>query len=575
MNKKIIKFLWEYLKDYKGKYFIGGFLVLVASVLGVLTGYLNGVSLEKITSMEFKLAILALVIYLICSFIKSFARKHSNIIFQKVSNNAMEKITYNVFEKVGLLPAKAFEEKSSGELINRVTTDSTNITSNLNQLIWIGSDIIAVGIISVYILMNSWIVFLEILIYLVIFYLYTKKYMPILKDNQKKIKEDVDKTTSTVNETIRGVREIRALGIREKINKSLKKDITFLFKKRNEVIDFTESYYTIIRNMNIILEVGVYITCVILILYGKSSITFAMSMTWYIYRFIYLFESFTNLSTSFQTLTVSAERILEILDNSMYQDIEFGQINKKVTGNITFKNIKFKYNEDEPYILNNFNLEIEKNKITALVGKSGGGKTTIFNLLLRYFDVSEGSILIDGVDIKEFSEKSLRENIAIIRQDPFLFNKTILENFKIVDDKVTLKKVREYCKLSEIDDYIMGLPAGYNTLIGEGGINLSGGQKQRLAIARALMKESKILLLDEATSALDNVNQEKIKKVISKLSKDHTIIIVAHRLSTIIDADQICFMEKGKIKISGTHDELLEKSKDYKKLYLNDELQGM
>ena len=571
MNKKIIKFLWEYLKDYKGKYFLGGILVILASLIGVLTGYLNGVSLDKIASSEFKLAILALVIYLICSYIKSFARKYSNIIFQKVSNNAMEKITYNVFEKVGLLPAKAFEEKSSGELINRVTNDSTNITSNLNQLIWIGSDIVAVFIISIYILINSWVVFLEILIYLIIFYFYTKKYMPILKDNQKKIKEDVDKTTSTVNETIRGVREIRALGIREKVNKSLKKDIVKLFKKRNEVIDFTENYYTIVRNMNILLEVGVFITCVVLIIYGKSTITFAMAMTWYIYRFIYLFESFTNLSTSFQTLTVSAERILEILDNSMYQDIEFGEVNKKSIGNIKFKDVKFKYDEKEPYILNNFNLEIEKNKITALVGKSGGGKTTIFNLLLRYFDVNEGDIYIDDINIKDFTEKSLRDNIAIIRQDPFLFNKTILENFKIVNEKVTLKKVREYCKLSEIDDYIMSLPNGYDTIIGEGGINLSGGQKQRLAIARALMKESKILLLDEATSALDNVNQEKIKKVISKLAKNHTVIIVAHRLSTIIDADKICFMENGKVKISGTHEELLKNSKDYKKLYLNDE----
>ena len=148
-----------------------------------------------------------------------------------------------------------------------------------------------------------------------------------------------------------------------------------------------------------------------------------------------------------------------------------------------------------------------------------------------------------------------------------------MDNFKILDEKITLKKVREYCQKCEIDDYIMSLPKQYDTLIGEGGINLSGGQKQRLAIARALLKESKIILLDEATSALDNVNQEKIKKVIMNLASDHTIIIVAHRLSTIIDADEICFMENGQVKIKGTHKELLKKSKDYKKLYLNDGLE--
>ena len=196
-------------------------------------------------------------------------------------------------------------------------------------------------------------------------------------------------------------------------------------------------------------------------------------------------------------------------------------------------------------------------------------------MLLRYFDVNEGNILIDGINIQDFSEKSLQNNIAIIRQDPFLFNLSILDNFKILDDKISLKKVREYCQKCEIDDYIMSLPNKYDTLIGEGGINLSGGQKQRLAIARALMKESRIILLDEATSALDNVNQEKIKKVIMNLAKDHTIVIVAHRLSTIIDADQICYMEQGCVKVQGTHQELLKKSKDYKKLYLNDGIENM
>ncbi|MBQ7031014.1 MAG: ABC transporter ATP-binding protein [Bacilli bacterium] len=573
MNKKIIKFLWSYLKEYKIQYIIGAIFIIVSSLLGVVSGYLNGISVEKITTLEFKLAILALVIYFICNIIKSMLRKVSNVIFQKISNNGMEKITYNVFEKVGLLPAKAFEEKSSGELINRVTSDSTNIVSNLNQLVWIGSDIIAVLVISVYILANSWIIFAEILIYLVIFYFYTKKYMPKLKENQKNIKKDIDATTSKVNEAIRGVREIRALGIREKINKRVKGDITKLFKKRNETIEFTESYYATVRNMNSILETTVFISCIVLLVYNQVSLTFVIAMTWYIYRFMYLFESFTNISTSFQTLIVSAERILELLDNSLYKDINFGKVNKKVDGNIEFKNITFRYSEDEPIILNDFNLEIEKNKVTALVGRSGGGKTTIFNLLLRYFDASDGNILIDGIKIQDFSEKSLQNNIAIIRQDPFLFNLSILENFKIIDDKVSLKSIREYCKKSEIDDYIMSLPKGYDTLIGEGGINLSGGQKQRLAIARALMKESKILLLDEATSALDNVNQEKIKKVIMKLSKDHTIVVVAHRLSTIIDADRICFIDKGKVKVSGTHEELMKNSKDYKELYLNDSLE--
>ena len=573
MNKSVFQFLWNYLKSYKIKYIYGSILIFIASLLSVVTGHLNGLSVEKITKGEYKLAIIFLIIFFTCNMLKSIARKRSNVIFEKISNNVMEKITYNVFEKIGLLPAKAFEEKSSGELINRVTSDSTNIVSNFNSLIWIGSDIAAVLIIAIYVLINSWVIFLEIIIYLLVFYIFTKKYMPLLKENQKSIKKDIDKTTSKVNEAIRGVREIRALGIREKINKNVKKDITSIFINRNKEVDFTENYYASVRNINNIFESFVFISSIPLLMYNQVSLTFVIAMTWYIYRFMYLIESFTSISKNFQTMNVSADRIMEILDNRLYNDIVYGSLNKQVNGIIKFNNVTFKYSDEENNILNNFNLNIENNKITALVGNSGGGKTTIFNLLLRYFDTNEGDILIDDVNIKEYSEKSLHKNIAIIRQDPFLFNLSFLENFKIIDNKISLEAVKKYCKMCEIDEYIESLPKKYDTLVGEGGVNLSGGQKQRLAIARALMKESKIILLDEATSALDNVNQEKIKKIITKLSKDHTIIIIAHRLSTIIDADEICLIEKGRIKIKGTHNYLMKNSKDYQKLYLKDNIE--
>ena len=180
-------------------------------------------------------------------------------------------------------------------------------------------------------------------------------------------------------------------------------------------------------------------------------------------------------------------------------------------------------------------------------------------------------LLVDDIPIEDFTEDSLRENIAIIRQEPFIFNKTILENLKIIDPYMSLKKIRNACKLAEIDEYIMSLPNKYDTMIGEGGINLSGGQKQRLAIARALLKNSKIILFDEATSALDNDNQSKIKQAIDNLVKDHTIIIVAHRLSTIIDADVIYLIDGGKVVASGTHKQLLKKSLIYKNLYINEE----
>lgn len=212
-------------------------------------------------------------------------------------------------------------------------------------------------------------------------------------------------------------------------------------------------------------------------------------------------------------------------------------------------------------------MKIEPNKKIAIVGASGQGKSTLFNLITRIFDVKTGEITLDNINIKDIAEEDLRKNISIIRQEPFVFNRTIKENFKLIDDKITLSKIRECTKMAYLDDYIMSLPKKYDTMLGEGGVNLSGGQKQRLSIAKALSKGSKVLLFDEATSALDNSTQEYIKKTIDDLVRDHTIVIVAHRLSTIIDADIIYVVDNGMVVDSGSHNELLKTSDIYRNLY--------
>ena len=212
-------------------------------------------------------------------------------------------------------------------------------------------------------------------------------------------------------------------------------------------------------------------------------------------------------------------------------------------------------------------MKLEPHKKIAIVGKSGQGKSTLFNLLLRYFDQQVGTIKVNNIKLNELSEESLRNNISVIRQNPYLFNETIIENFRLVKPDVTLDEVRDVCKKAYINDYIMSLPDKYDTLIGEGGVNLSGGQKQRISIARTLLKNTKVILFDEATSALDNESQEYIKKTIDNLVNTHTIIIVAHRLSTIMDADIIYVIDKGVVDSCGTHKQLMTNSDLYKNLY--------
>ena len=404
------------------------------------------------------------------------------------------------------------------------------------------------------------------------FYIISHKYLPSIKEKQKEINKEKDIAVAEVSESVRGIREIRALGIRKSMNDNFKNIVRNIYFKINKQMITERNYNAWIYILNCTLEFIIFTTCILLIINGNGSFAFFMAMTYYVYRFMNTIELMMNLSTSIQKMKVSIERLSEILDNKLYKDEKFGIVSKTdILGNIEFKNITFKYPNEEKEIFEEFNLTIPTGKKVAIVGKSGQGKTTIFNLLLRYFDSDAGVILVDDIPIEDFTEDSLRENIAIIRQEPFIFNKTILENLKIIDPYMSLKKIRNACKLAEIDEYIMSLPNKYDTMIGEGGINLSGGQKQRLAIARALLKNSKIILFDEATSALDNENQSKIKQAIDNLVKDHTIIIVAHRLSTIIDADVIYLIDGGKVVASGTHKQLLKKSLIYKKLYINEE----
>lgn len=417
----------------------------------------------------------------------------------------------------------------------------------------------------------SYILFFEMLLLILIMGFISNKIFPKIKKGQENISDENDAFLKIATENITGIREVKALGITKNIEKNLFKVIDKLFINANKLKKDEIWYYGLNDMAYFMIELLILLTSGKLLVDGIITLPLFLMMHSYMGKIDNFVENFSDFGVSFNKVSVSLNRINQILNNELYQDQIYGnKVLENPIGIIEFRNVKFKYREKEDYTLNDLNLLIKSNKKVAIVGRSGNGKTTIFNLLLRYFDANEGSILIDNINIKDLTEESLRNNISIIRQNPYLFNLTILENFKLVKKDVTLQEVRECCKKAYIDDYIMGLPNQYNTLIGEGGINLSGGQKQRLAIARVLLLNTKIILFDEATSALDNESQKFIKKSIDDLVNDHTIIIVAHRLSTIIDADMIYVIEKGKLIGSGTHKELLNNCLQYQNLYLSE-----
>lgn len=572
-NLKEFKPLIKLVKKDIKRIIFASAIIFLSGICEIFTGYLNGRVVEAITNLEIKKALIFLAIYFVLEIIiDGIVLQKANSVLYKEESKLTRKLGFETYKKALDLPAVAYEKTSSGEIINRITNDADTLSFAFGRLLRMISSLVASFIIIIYVFANSWVVGIEILLIVLILLLIIRKYNPLLKGIHKERKVEQDKFTSLTNESIRGIREIKTLGIKKNLINNITGIIKNIYKKSEEEIDIQKSFDIKTKLLRTILECTVFATCLILLYYHKTSLTFFVAMTYYVYRYTWLIDEINDLTQTYQRVSVSISRVNDILENRLYQDQSFGT--KEITnikGVIEFKNVTFSYPEEEN-ILNNFSVKFEPNKKIAVVGASGQGKSTLFNLITRVFDTNEGEILLDNINIKDLTEEELRKNISIIRQEPFVFNRTIKENFELIDKNITLNKIRESTKMAYLDDYINTLPKKYDTVLGEGGVNLSGGQKQRLSIARTLSKGSKVILFDEATSALDNSSQDYIKKTIDNLVKDHTIIIVAHRLSTIMDADIIYVVNKGQIVAEGTHKELLKTNNIYKNLYETESL---
>ncbi len=566
------KILFHYLKDEKLKMFIYILLVLFTYIPSLVTAYFWGIALEVLISKNFNDFVLYLAIWEgIYIFFYTILQIPRDTLYNYLEIKFTKNVSKDLYKKIDKLPAKAFEEIGVGEFINRLYTDPDRVMELLQKLIRLVCKALVVVVVLIVSFKISLLLGCEILVFGFIMGFISFKFFPKIKKTQESIKKESDNYVKVATENITGIREIKSLGIKKNIESNIFNILDNLFSHNKKIKKYEVIYYSLNNLTYFILQFIILLTAGYYTVTGKIAYSLFIVLETYIWRIDEVVESISDFGVNYNKVTVSLKRISEIVNNKLYDDEKFGDVVlENVKGNIEFSNVKFRYSEDEDYTLRGLNLKIVPNKKIAIVGRSGNGKSTLFNLLLRYFDATTGVITIDGVNICDLTEENLRKNISIIRQTPFLFNLSIFDNFKLVKEDVTLEEVRKYCKEAYIDSYIMSLPDKYDTIIGEGGINLSGGQKQRLAIARTLLLNTKIILFDEATSALDNESQDYIKKTIDNLVKNHTIVIVAHRLSTIVDADVINVIDKGKLEATGTHEELLKKSKVYKNLYSNE-----
>jgi len=565
---KLLKSLKIYFEKDTIKLVLFIFLTFVLCFRGLLFPYLWGIAIEQLSLKNFSNFILYLAMWGGLSlFLNIFLQLPNNLLHNKLELSFMQKVSKDLYSKILKLPAIAFEDHGVGEFVNRVYTDPDRIIELLGRLIRLAARLITAVVIIILSFSISWLLAVEMIMFGIITYILTAHYRPKIKKTYKEIKEESDKYIKETNQSLTGIREIKGLGIKKTIEKYTYSNIDAVFERQLNIRNLETVYYTIIEFIYNIMEFLILSTCAYLFVKGHIAFSIFIMFEMYIYRIYDVVSEFSQFSISYQKIITSLTRISEILDNKLYKDELFGNLNlEKINGTIEFKDVSFAY-PNERKTLKKLNLKIETGKKIAIVGKSGMGKSTIFNLLLRFFPIKSGEILIDNIRIEELCEESLRKHISVIRQEPYLFNKTIKENFEMINLKIKLSDIKELCKKAYIHDYIMSLPKKYNTVIGEGGVNLSGGQKQRIAIARALAKNSKIILFDEATSALDNESQDYVKRTIDELAKSHTIITIAHRLSTIMDADEIILIDEGIVKAKGTHIELLETSSIYKKLY--------
>ena len=493
-----------------------------------------------------------------------------NTIFSTVISSSIYKdIVTDIYNKIQTLDMEYFSSKKIGDMMTRVMTDPSNINSIILEIFDMISEIIKVVFFLGIAFYIDFDLTLGVMVVTPILVITVRRYAKRLKRSGRQRQEALDGLNSKLQETLSGIRIIRAFATEEyEINN---------FKKKNnslKKIAVRSARYN--AKANSIMEALNYIIIALLLMFSGYRVLRAKNFTpgdfiTIVGAISAMYTPARRAITRFNAISVnlsSITRVSEILEEmpsivNKENCIKF----ENFTDGISFENVDFEYKDNPEKILKNINLDVKKGETVAFVGNSGGGKSTLVNLIPRFFDVSNGSLKIDGIDVRDYEIKSLRKAIGIVPQETFLFSGTILSNIKYSRQDATFEEVVEAAKQANAHEFIENLPDGYDTEIGERGVKLSGGQKQRIAIARAILENPQILILDEATSALDNESEKLVQDALEKLMEGKTTFIIAHRLTTIENSNKIVVIQKGEIKEIGNHKELLSKNGIYKALY--------
>ncbi len=569
-TKRNIKKSWKYLKNNKKSLILVIFTSAIFMPMSVINPILSARMILDLNK-EFYTDLLKVALFIfVVRVIEDVLRFTSRIVYEKFIIKVNYSIQKEVMFETFKLSTKCYDDEGCGIFIDRLRHDTSSIVNVFSDIATIIIELLTnIGILIVLFNINK-IMFIFFMIVGIKSIILEKYRIKKFYNRQAVIRSIEENNTSLISELIRGARDIKILNATNIFMKKFDKRINEANEKRMELTVLDRRFYLIEEIIDDLCEFLFFLLGIILVV--NKLLLPANFVVLYMYkdRVNYLFSDFGHLIDHIKSFNLSAGRVFDIIDGKRFTKEKFGNIElNKIKGDFEFRNVHFAYKENKE-ILHGISFKVNANETVSFVGKSGSGKTTVFSLLNKLYDVSSGSILIDGFDINTLTRDSIRNNMSYISQNPYIFNLSIRDNLMLVRENVTEKEIIKACKLAQLHDFIMDLPNGYDTLVGEGGVKLSGGERQRLAIARALIKKTEIILFDEATSSLDNETQEKIKKAINNLKGKYTILIIAHRLSTIIGSDKIIMIEKGKIVGIGNHQELLKSNKKYQKLYKAD-----